>query len=108
MRYTVSILRRARADIDEFRAWIARLSPQGAAAWYRAHREAVKKLRRDAHQQGQAPESAELGRDIRQTFFKTRRGRPYRLIYTIIGNEVRILRVRGPGQAPVTAEDISE
>ena len=44
--------------------------------------------------------------DVRQALFKTRRGRIYRMLFTIVGNEVRILRVRGPGQAPVVADDV--
>jgi plasmid stabilization system protein ParE len=108
MTYAISILRRAGKDIDLTRAWIAGQSPQGSVLWYRSLREAVKELKHDAHQHGIAPESAELGTVVHQKLFKTRRGRPYRLLYTIIGDEVRILRVRGPGQAPVTPEDISE
>lgn len=108
MRFVVSTLRRAEADINRTYAWIADQSQLGAARWYGVAREAINQLSRDADEHGLAPESAELGRDIRQKMFKTRRGRAYRLLYTIAGQEVRVLRVRGPGQAPVTAEDISE
>jgi hypothetical protein len=108
MRYTVSVLRRARADISETRAWIASNLPQGAANWYRAVREAVKQLHHDAHQHELAPESCDLGRDVRQRLFRTRRGRPYRLIFAIVETQVRILRVRGPGPAPLAPEDIEE
>ncbi|MCI0333633.1 MAG: type II toxin-antitoxin system RelE/ParE family toxin, partial [Planctomycetes bacterium] len=83
-------------------------SEQGAARWYQAARDAISRLAHDAEQQGYAPEDAEVAIRLRQKFFKTRRGRPYRLLYTIVGKEVRVLRVRGPGQAPVTADDISE
>jgi plasmid stabilization system protein ParE len=108
MSYTLSVLHRARADIDETRAWIARHSPQGAARWYSVLRKNINELRSRPHQFGLAPESAELGIEIRQRLFKTRRGRLYRVLYTIVGKEVRVLRVRGSGQAPVTVEDISE
>jgi hypothetical protein len=65
-------------------------------------------LRRDADWYGLAPESDELNIELREKIFKTRQGRPYRLLYTIVGREVFILRVRGSGQSPVTAEDITE
>ena len=37
-------------------------------------------------------------REVRQVLFQTRHGRPYRILYAISGDEVRVLRVRGPGQ----------
>jgi hypothetical protein len=48
-----------------------------------------------------APENEFVAREIRHIVFRTRHGRPYRALFTIVGNEVRILRVRGPGQAPL-------
>lgn len=108
MRYTIKVLRRARADIEAFHIWIAARSPRGAKAWYSAQDAAVDDLRRHAIQYGVAPESAELGRDIRQVFFKTRRGQPYRIVYLICGSEVRVLRIRGPGQSPISADDLGE
>lgn len=36
--------------------------------------------------------------DLRETYFKTRHGRRYRIVFTIIGTEVRVLRIRAPGQ----------
>ncbi len=37
---------------------------------------------------------------------KTRRGLTYRILFTISGQEVLVLHVRGPGQAHVTPEDL--
>ena len=39
--------------------------------------------------------------------FRARAGRTYRALFTIVGNEVRVLRVRGAGQAPMTPDDIN-
>ncbi len=47
---------------------------------------------------GLAPESELFPEEIRQYFFKTRRGRPYRLLITITNSQVQLLHVRGPGQ----------
>ena len=54
-----------------------------------------------------APENslATLG-EVRQFLFKTRRGRTYRAVYVIMDDEVRILRVRGPGQPPLTDDEM--
>jgi plasmid stabilization system protein ParE len=108
MRYRVRVLRRAQQDIIDIRFWIADRSPEGSTRWYRALSDAVEQLRRDAGQFGVAAESEELGTVIYERLFKTRRGRPYRIIYSIASQEVRILRVRGPGQAPVSKDDLRE
>jgi plasmid stabilization system protein ParE len=108
MKFVVTTLRRAEGDIIRIHAWIAERSEDGANRWYEAARQAINSLGQDADQHGVAPDSEDLEIEIRQKLFKTRRGRPYRLLYTIVGNEVRVLRVRGPGQDAVTADDISE
>ena len=38
---------------------------------------------------------------------KTRRGRPYRLLFTLDDCEVRVLHVRGPGQDLVSADELN-
>lgn len=55
-----------------------------------------------------APEAEDIGEEIRQTFFRTRAGRTYRALFLIVGDEVRVLRIRGAGQAPVTSEDLGD
>jgi plasmid stabilization system protein ParE len=108
MKFAVSVLHRAQSNADRIFQWIADRPPQGAAQWGRAYDDSLLELRRDADQYGLAPESQEVHVELRQKVFKTRRGRPYRLLYTIVSNEVRVLRVRGPGQLPVIADDILE
>ena len=107
MSYTVRILRRAQADADQIYEWIAERSPAGAVRWYSAFRAAAASLDEQHERCARAPESDSVGFDVRQRFFKTRRGRIYRLLFTIVHGEVRILRVRGPGQAPVTNDDLT-
>jgi len=34
----------------------------------------------------------------RQFFFKTPHGRTYRGVFTVVDDEIRVLRVRGPGR----------
>ncbi len=47
---------------------------------------------------------------LKQAFFRTRRGRSYRAVFVIVGDivgdEVRILRVRGPGQELIEPDEI--
>lgn len=108
MKFAVSVLDRAWSDADRIFAWIAAHSPEGAIRWNRAFDEALDRLVIEADQHELAPDFVNSDVEIRQLLFKTRRGNIYRLLYTIVGNSVRVLRVRGPGQAPLSFEDVSE
>lgn len=108
MTYHVRPLRRARKDADSIVDWIARerKSPEGAAAWLAAYEKAVASLAHWPESYGLAPEDEYDDRELRQFLFKTRRGRTYRAIFTIQGDEIVILRVRGPGQGLLEPDEI--
>jgi plasmid stabilization system protein ParE len=106
MRFQVIILGRARSDVESIYEWFSKRSPFGAVAWYAAFWDATQKLRTDPESCGMAPEAEIVGIPLRQSIFRTRRGKRYRILLTVIGNEVRLLRVRGPGQAPLKPEDL--
>jgi plasmid stabilization system protein ParE len=106
MTFRVRELRRAQADIRHIVGWLADRSPQGARAWLDAYDDMVARLEESAAACGEADESAEFDLNVRQTLFKTRRGRVYRALFLIEGDHVFILRVRGPGQAPVDPEEL--
>jgi plasmid stabilization system protein ParE len=106
MKFAVSVSSRAQYDSDRIFEWIAARSHQGAVAWHRAFEHALHQLQSDADLYGAAAEGSEIGRDIRQRIFRTRRGRAYRLVYLMIGSEVRVLRVRGPGQSSVSDDEL--
>jgi plasmid stabilization system protein ParE len=102
----VRILSRAQADVDRIYLWLRRRSPAGAAAWYAALLHTLHELGGNAAVYSIAPEAQSLCIDLQQTFFKTRRGRTYRLLFVVRAEEIRVLRVRGPGQRPVTPRDL--
>ena len=106
MTYRVRTLRKAEADIRSITNYICKRSPQGAAAWLDAYRQARTRLADNAESCGAADENEYFDIDVKHALFKTRRGRLYRLLFTIVDDEVRILRVRGSGQAPVGPEDL--
>ena len=60
----------------------------------------------DADKRALAPESEHVDYEIREVLFKTRKGNPYRILFTIQGNEVLVLRVRGLGQDFVPEEQL--
>jgi plasmid stabilization system protein ParE len=108
MRYHVAILSRARGDIERILDWLGERSPDGANRWLVALEGAKASLAKNPLTYGLALESRHVGIQLRERFFKTHRGRTYRLLFTIVEREVRILRVRGPGQPPVTSCEVSE
>jgi plasmid stabilization system protein ParE len=108
MTFSVRTLPRADADIGHITSYIYERSPQGAAAWINALDLARARLADNAEGCGEADENEHFDIKVQQALFKTRRGRVYRMLFTIIDEEVRILRVRGPGQAPVQSDDFPD
>lgn len=106
MTFQVRMLRRANADFANIVAYLHERSPQGAAAWVNAFEKAKVRLSENADCCPEADENHRHAIEVRQALFKTRRGRIYRLVFTIVDDEVRILRIRGSGQAQVEPRDI--
>lgn len=101
MSRTPQIVERARADVDDIFNWLVQRSVQGAISWYLAFYQAVEKIGAAPESHAEAAESPQLGRFLKQALFKTRRGRTYRIVFQGQQDEIIILRVRGPGQAPL-------
>ena len=99
-------LRRAQADIRHIASWLAERSARGARAWLDAYDAMVAQLEQTTDAIGAADEGASCELSVRQALFKTRHGRICRALFFIEGDEVFILRVRGPGQAPVEPDEL--
>jgi len=106
VKYHVTTLPKADADIFEISGYLHDRSASGSIAWLNALDDAIEHLGENAGSHGLAAEDNSLGIDIKQFIFKTSKGHRYRLLYTILGKEVSILRVRGPGQAPVQPREL--
>lgn len=106
MTFRVVILKRAEGDLQRIFRWLSARSPSGASAWLTAYEHLQERLIAHADTFALAQEHAKFDHDLRQGLFKTRRGRVYRVIFMIDEDEVRILRVRGPGQNPIAADDV--
>jgi hypothetical protein len=46
-----------------------------------------------------ATEGPRRNRQIRESYFRTRRGRTYRILFAIVEQDVRVLHVLGAGQS---------
>src|SRR2546428_7548008 len=106
MSRTLRIVERARSDVDDIFNWLVHRSVQGAISWYLAFRGALEKIASSPESFAEAAESHPLGRPLRQTLFKTRRGRVYRIVFQVSDTEIVLLRVRGPGQSPLRRRDL--
>jgi plasmid stabilization system protein ParE len=108
MSRTLRILERARADVDAIFNWLAPRSVRGSISWYLAFRRAIDRIGESPEGFAEAGESYRLGRPLREALFKTRRGRTYRIVFEMTETDVLILRVRGPGQAPLRRRDLPD
>jgi plasmid stabilization system protein ParE len=107
MTRSLRIFPRADADVERIFVWLARRSPQGAAAWYAAFSATIGRIVDNPVGFAVASEALpRWNRDIRQTLFKTARGNRYRIVFELTESEIRILRVRGPGQPPLRRRDL--
>jgi len=105
MTYRVRVLARARHDLDGFIAFVAERSPEGAARLLARFEDALARLETNPFVAPIASESEELGEEVRHIMFRTRAGRTYRALFVVVGDEVRVLRVRGSGQPPLKPEE---
>ena len=106
MKRNIQINPRARKDLDRIWTWLNGLSPRGATSWYRAFWVAATKIAENAESFAPADEAPRITQEVRQAIFKTRRGRPYRIIFGFSDTEVFILRVRRPGQRSLRKRDL--
>lgn len=108
MSYSVYLHPYAEADYNHIYAYIEEHSAQGAENWDLALDQAIKRLKIDPKRYGRIPEQVVSKAEHKQASFRTKRGKPYRLIFMVKGNLVTILRIRGPGQADVTPQDLPD
>jgi len=104
-RMPVVELRRAKSDKRSIFKWINDRSRRGAIAWLSAY-DAL--LRRLAEQAMSYPVEgiAEFEFEVRVAPFRTRHGRTYQVHFFVEDGQVNVARVRGPGQAPLDADDL--
>jgi plasmid stabilization system protein ParE len=106
MPYVVKVLRRAAGDVHRIYSWLYKREPSGAERWFESLNAALNELAIAAHRAPLIAESAAVKIDLRERLFKTRHGATYRIVFVIALDEVRVLRIRGPGQRPLRRRDI--
>jgi plasmid stabilization system protein ParE len=104
MKYKLIIQPPALADLDEAYRWIAERSPENAARWFNRFLETLSRLEQFPDRCGMAPESEQIGREIRQLLYG-RRGGVYRALFVIERNEVHVLHIRHAARNTMTSEE---
>jgi plasmid stabilization system protein ParE len=89
MIHRIVILPRAERNAEHIYGWILARSPQGALAWWRSFEQAIRRLAEQVDVAGQAPENDLFPESIQQKIFHTNRGRRYRIVFTVSGDEIQ-------------------
>lgn len=106
MSLPIAVSQRAKRDVQKIWEWIAARSSSGADSWLTAFEECLSCLQDSASASMLAPESEDLGVELRQRLFKTRRGNTYRLVFMIQARVIYVVAVRGTGQDLLRSDDI--
>ena len=106
MSFKLRVLASADRDLQSIFDFISEQSPEGAGRWWNAFLDAAARATSHPGQCPFAPENSLVDQELRQFFFKTRRGKKYRAIFTIADDELLILRVRGPAQGPLADDEV--
>ena len=97
---------RAERDIDEVVVAIQRKAPVTAARWHARMTAAIGRLEFMPTRFGLIEEAEDIGHELREYIFGRRRG-AYRVIYTLTGQTVYILRVLNAARGRLTLDDLS-
>lgn len=92
MEYRVEIAQKAFLDSENAYRWIAEHSQETATEWYAGLMDAIRTLRQFPTRCPVIPESSAFNEEIRQLFYGKGRGM-YRILFTIEGNRVVVLRI---------------
>ena len=107
MYFTVDVHIAAQDDIDRIVGRITRtVSPASAAKWNDSIRARIRTLAKNPEMWPEADEASSVGLDLRVLLFGRYRHKKYRILFTIDGDIVNVLRVRHAAQDYLTQDDL--
>lgn len=106
-KYRLIIQPPALNDLDEAYQWIKERSPNAADRWFNGFVDAINSLDLNPERCGLANENDAVKLEIRQLLYG-RRGGIYRAIFTIAGEEVRVLHIRHAAMQPLDPEKFND
>jgi plasmid stabilization system protein ParE len=98
MAFRVRLTEPAQADTEAIYERLTTAAPLYGPIWYRRMLAAIKTLRHSPERCPYAPENGRFPVEIRQLLYGRKRY-AYRILFTIEGDTVHVLRIRGPRQA---------
>lgn len=101
----VEVQPEAQLDLEDAFLYAAHRAPETAARWLRRFEEHLKTLRLHPERCGFAPENGKVKRELRQLLFG-RKPHVYRIIFTMDGDIVRVLRIRRAARRPFKKKDL--
>jgi plasmid stabilization system protein ParE len=105
MTYRVVITAAAKQNLRDAYLWAAERAPLTAAAWLNRFEAELQTLAHLPERFQLAPENAFVEPEIRQLIFG-RRHSAYRALYTIVGDQVRVLHIRRAARDWASPEDL--
>lgn len=107
MTYRVILVRAAKRDLFETISWWSEhRSSEQAEQWYARIVPAIATLANDPDRCPVSPETDLLPTGLRQLHFGLGRKATHRIVFTIVDNEVRVLRIRHSAQQFLTLDDL--
>lgn len=108
MTYSVVITRVAKRDLFQTIAWWSEhRSAEQAEKWYGKIVPAIDTLSEQPDRCPVSPETDLLPTGIRQLHFGSGRRATHRIVFTIIGQQVRVLRIRHTAQQSLTLDELT-
>ena len=101
MNFRVRLTIEARSQLNLISRYIGEHSPENARRWRRNIRECLRSLSRSPNRHEIAYRAADIGHDVRHTFFGV-----YRILYTIIDDSVIIVSIRHGARQPPTLDEM--
>lgn len=107
MSFRVELTAGAYADLDRLMAWLEERSSHEAAERLSARFcEALDRLESRPHSCGLAYENRYFPEEIRHLLIEVWKSKPYRALFIVQADLVKILCIRAPGEKPVKPDEI--
>ncbi|NEQ37381.1 MAG: type II toxin-antitoxin system RelE/ParE family toxin [Okeania sp. SIO3I5] len=101
MIFQVEISPSALSDAENVFLWIQQQNLQKASEWYNGFVDAILSLETFPNRCTIAPESADVGREIRQLIYNK-----HRILFVVKEQVVQVLRVRHTAQDSISIDDL--
>lgn len=108
MSFRVKLTTEAVRNQNEIVDWIALRSVVGALAWLDALEHIVRHLSTSPASFPKAAEDDFCHRELRNALFGTRKGRVFRAVFYVNGDDVIVTHLRGPDQQALSDDDLRE